>query len=364
MVKTRSGSQGAVHEQDPESTANRESQASTLKRKANVNAYADDAKKSAQASRKNENRSSSSAKTRKAFSKSTQRGGSNASSDWLSGFEPPSWWPEALDKISEMRKDGNIASNAAVDSLGAEAAKHSLPNESELSEKQQRLIVLASAMLSSQTQDAVTHACVARLRATLPGGLCPEGLLAVSQQYLGRELIKPVGFWSRKASYLQRTAQMLIDKHDGDIPPTLDQLLELPGVGPKMAHLVMNVAWRDPNGVPPCSVVLLTRDISTTMINDDDVHKTQVSASMCMFTASAGALALCLIMFGILSTREKRLRRGFQRSGMHPLIRYSLASGRQCASHHHPAARSVHSIICAPALRLTSEHPLNSILIF
>lgn len=146
-------------------------------------------------------------------------------------FSPPDWWPEALAKIEDMRSDGNIASNAAVDYQGAEASMHALPNERELSPKEQRFHVLASAMLSSQTQDAVTHACVARLRASLPGGLTPDGLLSVQQDYLGRELIKPVGFWARKANYLQRTAQILKDQYDGDIPGTLEGLLGLVRLG-------------------------------------------------------------------------------------------------------------------------------------
>jgi endonuclease-3 len=44
-------------------------------------------------------------------------------------------------------------------------------------------------------------------------------------------------------SYLKKTAQILKEKYNSDIPPTLKELMELPGVGPKMAHLCMQVAW-------------------------------------------------------------------------------------------------------------------------
>ena len=47
-----------------------------------------------------------------------------------------------------------------------------------------------------------------------------------------------VGFYSRKAHFLKQVAAICIEQHAGDIPPTLDALLALPGVGPKMAYLV------------------------------------------------------------------------------------------------------------------------------
>lgn len=37
---------------------------------------------------------------------------------------------------------------------------------------------------------------------------------------------------------MKKVAQICLDKYGGDIPSTLDGLLALPGIGPKMAHLV------------------------------------------------------------------------------------------------------------------------------
>jgi len=62
-------------------------------------------------------------------------------------------------------------------------------------------------------------------------------------------IIKPVGFYARKAQYLHKTCDLILAEHGGDIPPTLEGLLKLPGVGPKMAHLVMNVGWEKPSGI-------------------------------------------------------------------------------------------------------------------
>lgn len=51
-------------------------------------------------------------------------------------------------------------------------------------------------------------------------------------------LFLQVGFYTRKASNLKKIAKICLLKYDGDIPSSLEDLLSLPGIGPKMAHLV------------------------------------------------------------------------------------------------------------------------------
>jgi len=63
------------------------------------------------------------------------------------------------------------------------------------------------------------------------------------------ELIYPVGFYKRKADYIKRATRMLIEQHNSDVPKTLKELTNLPGVGPKMAHLCMTHAWNNSVGI-------------------------------------------------------------------------------------------------------------------
>ena len=58
-----------------------------------------------------------------------------------------------------------------------------------------------------------------------------------------------MGFYTRKASNLKKVAKICLSKYNGDIPSSLEELLLLPGIGPKMAHLVMNVAWENVQGI-------------------------------------------------------------------------------------------------------------------
>jgi len=52
-----------------------------------------------------------------------------------------------------------------------------------------------------------------------------------------------------KVKHLKKTCALLKDTYDCDIPDTVDDLCKLPGVGPKMAHLCMNVAWKKQSGI-------------------------------------------------------------------------------------------------------------------
>ncbi|KAJ1424442.1 HhH-GPD domain [Sesbania bispinosa] len=64
-----------------------------------------------------------------------------------------------------------------------------------------------------------------------------------------KKLIYPVGFYTRKASNLKKVAHICLMKYNGDIPGSIEELLLLPGVGPKIAHLVMIVGWNNVQGI-------------------------------------------------------------------------------------------------------------------
>ncbi|PTX62949.1 endonuclease-3 [Kordia periserrulae] len=61
-----------------------------------------------------------------------------------------------------------------------------------------------------------------------------------------REIIKPVGLSPMKSKGIYGLSQILIDKHDGKVPKTLEELEELPAVGHKTASVVISQAF----GIP------------------------------------------------------------------------------------------------------------------
>lgn len=97
-------------------------------------------------------------------------------------------------------------------------------------------------MLSSQTKDEITAAAIENLKSHKPGGLTVDSILSMDSKTLNGYICK-VGFHNNKTRYLKETAVMLKEKYDGDIPKTIEGLVELPGVGPKMAFLCLQCAW-------------------------------------------------------------------------------------------------------------------------
>ncbi|KAL6907014.1 DNA glycosylase [Trichoderma evansii] len=167
-----------------------------------------------------------------------------------STVSPPSDWEEMYNVVRKMRAPGGAAYGAAVDTMGCERLA-----DRNASPKDQRLHSLIALMLSSQTKDTVTAVVMRKLQTELPAykpgapvGLNLDNVLAVDPNLLN-QMIWAVGFHNNKTKYIKKTAEILRDEWNGDIPDTIQGLTSLPGVGPKMAYLCMSVAWNRTEGI-------------------------------------------------------------------------------------------------------------------
>lgn len=112
-----------------------------------------------------------------------------------------------------------------------------------------RFQTLIALMLSSQTKDTTNAIAMRRLQTDLPiPGLTLENILDVEPEKLN-EMIYVVGFHNNKTRFIKAAAVILRDEHGGDIPGTIEGLMSLPGVGPKMAYLCMSAAWGRTEGI-------------------------------------------------------------------------------------------------------------------
>ncbi|KAM0748461.1 DNA glycosylase [Meredithblackwellia eburnea MCA 4105] len=145
----------------------------------------------------------------------------------------PKRWEEAYEIIRKQRE--RII--APVDTMGCEQGGRDR-EEKPPSDQENKLSILVSLMLSSQTKDPVTHQAVQNLRHQLPGGLTLDSLLKVSVEEIDACICK-VGFHATKAANLQKLAIRLRDVHDGKVPEDLPNLLAINGVGPKMSILFL-----------------------------------------------------------------------------------------------------------------------------
>lgn len=61
--------------------------------------------------------------------------------------------------------------------------------------------------------------------------------------------IGSVTYFRSKSKYLKQIGELLVQKHDGEVPATMDELIELPGVGKKTASLIMAKAFGKLEGI-------------------------------------------------------------------------------------------------------------------
>lgn len=97
--------------------------------------------------------------------------------------------------------------------------------------------VLVGCILSLRTKDEVSFPATHRLFRL---ARTPREMLRLDPPSIERA-IYPSGFYRRKARQILNLSRILLDRHDGMVPDTIDELLELPGVGRKTANLVVTL---------------------------------------------------------------------------------------------------------------------------
>ena len=95
--------------------------------------------------------------------------------------------------------------------------------------------ILVSTLLSLRTKDEVTSEAARRL---FQKARTPKQLLALGEAAIAK-LIYPVGFYPTKAKRLLEISRIILDRYEGQVPDSIEALLELPGVGRKTANLVL-----------------------------------------------------------------------------------------------------------------------------
>ncbi len=106
--------------------------------------------------------------------------------------------------------------------------------------------LLIATILSAQCTDVRVNKITAILFEELDG---PEDYLKLSQEELGNK-IRSCGFYNAKSKNILGACQIIVDEYDGRVPETIEELMELPGVGKKTANVVASNAF----GIPAIAV--------------------------------------------------------------------------------------------------------------
>lgn len=102
--------------------------------------------------------------------------------------------------------------------------------------------LLVAVALSAQTTDKKVNQVTPGLFAVAPD---PASMAALPQEEILR-LIRQVGLAPTKAKNLKRAAELLVERHGGEVPSDLESLEALPGVGHKTAQVVQAQAFDIP----------------------------------------------------------------------------------------------------------------------
>ena len=99
--------------------------------------------------------------------------------------------------------------------------------------------LLVAVVLSAQCTDKRINQVTPDLFAHYPDAKS----MAKAEEEEVFEWIKSVSYPNAKAKHLVEMAKVLMEKFDGEVPSTLDELLTLPGVGRKTANVIQSVAF-------------------------------------------------------------------------------------------------------------------------
>jgi len=99
--------------------------------------------------------------------------------------------------------------------------------------------VLIATILSARTKDDVTIKASRKLFSAADN---PQDMLKLGEEKIS-ELIYPVGFYRNKAKNIVQICKELVEKYNGKVPDSMEELLKLKGVGRKTANLVLILGY-------------------------------------------------------------------------------------------------------------------------
>jgi endonuclease-3 len=102
--------------------------------------------------------------------------------------------------------------------------------------------LLVAVVLSAQATDAGVNKATRALFAVAD---TPGKMLALGEPGVMAH-IKTIGLYRAKAKNVIALSRLLLERHGGEVPHTLEELKALPGVGRKTANVVLNVAFGEP----------------------------------------------------------------------------------------------------------------------
>lgn len=105
--------------------------------------------------------------------------------------------------------------------------------------------LLIATILAARSNDRTINTITPTLFARWP---TPVDLAHAPQEEV-EQVVKSSGFFRNKAKAIRQASQMLVSEFGGEVPQTMEELTQLPGVARKTANVVLNTVWELPSGI-------------------------------------------------------------------------------------------------------------------
>jgi endonuclease III len=136
--------------------------------------------------------------------------------------------------------------------------------------------LLVATILSAQTTDVGVNAVTPALFARYPDAYA----MARADASEVEQLIHTTGFFRQKARALMGMAQGLVERHNGEVPASMDALVQLPGVGRKTANVVLGHALGVPGLPVDRHVLRVANRIGLARSDDPEIVEQQLNAAL------------------------------------------------------------------------------------
>jgi endonuclease-3 len=147
-------------------------------------------------------------------------------------------------------------------------------------------------ILSAQTTDRMVNSITPELFGRYPAAadLAPADPADVER------IIKPTGFFRNKTKAILACAQALVARFGGEVPPRMEDLVTLPGIGRKTANVILGVAFDVPGFAVDTHVTRLTNRLG--LVRTRDPEKIELMVTRMVPPVEWTGLSLRLILHG------------------------------------------------------------------
>ncbi len=152
--------------------------------------------------------------------------------------------------------------------------------------------LLAATILSAQTTDVRVNMVTPALFAKYP---TPFDLAAAAPPDV-EDIVRSTGFYASKTKSLIGMAQALVERFDGEVPTSLEDLVTIPGVGRKTGNVVRSVAFDLPGLPVDTHVKRLSNRLGLT--SQDDPVKIELELNAYLPGQERGRFSLRMILHG------------------------------------------------------------------